>query len=711
MNIPEVSVLFPAYNAEKYLHEAIESILSQTFKNFELIIVDDGSTDNTRIIIEEYVKKDPRVIPLFNERNLGIVQSLNKALKIAKGRYIARMDHDDISLPERLETQVRFLQEHPEISIVGSNVILINEKGEYIGIRKLPEIPEKIAKLMVLGNQFVHPTVMIRREVFDVVGNYQKVLHAEDYDLWINAIKKGLKLYNLQTPLLKYRIIDPDKITLKHRIRCGISTLKIKMMAWKSINHRLSLIIFSLNIIKEILWLFVYLLLPQSLFYKIFSFRVKTMYSDRGMFSADTISAISVSFNNAITKGIYHIVPFVVIYSLPVGRATDLPIYLYELYIFLSWTLMQSYEYIFTGYIAEKTSKFSLKTILSRAIRKTFLFSSIIYIVYIFILFFLLTKISGFNERENIRILKEIAFMGIGFPFGTGASVLVAGMIVRRMFFPTTLAVLCGIITYSLLFIYFKNYLGSEAFFISFIINEIVKFFILFLFIRSILKNEEIKSDYHEDSIVWKNIMVYFMSAVISGLIPLVLHSYATHLNEGAVSVLSYSLRLLYVLGGIFNGAISFLLVLWIEKKGKDSMYIFFHSIDKNIRMLLIITIGLSLFTIVFKEPFLSFISSNKDVIFMFSKGINIIFFCFPFFVLYPILIRVFIAIKKVHLITILSVLKLFIAISVLQIWYYIEGLNTYAPLVTFSISEGITAIVAYSLYIYFRNEMTSNAK
>ena len=281
MNKPEVSVIFPAYNAERYLCEAIASILSQTFRNFELIIVDDGSADNTRSIIEDFAKKDLRIRPLFNERNRGVVESLNRAIDAAKGKYIARMDHDDISMPERLETQIRFLEEHPEISAVGSNVILIDDKGDTIGIRRLPETSEEIAQFLVLGNQLVHPTVMLRREVFDAVSKYKKVLHAEDYHLWIEMVKKGLKLYNIQTPLMKYRMIDPHKVTITYKLRCGISTINLKLMAWRSINHKLSPFIFFINISKEVIWLLLYILLPDSLFFKIYTYRVRAIYSGR----------------------------------------------------------------------------------------------------------------------------------------------------------------------------------------------------------------------------------------------------------------------------------------------------------------------------------------------------------------------------------------------------------------------------------------------
>ncbi|MEW6584973.1 MAG: glycosyltransferase [Nitrospirota bacterium] len=281
MSNPEVSVIFPAYNAEKYLLEAVTSILSQTFHDFELIIVDDGSTDNTKNIIEKFAGEDSRIKPLFNERNLGVVESLNRAIDASKGKYIARMDHDDIALPDRLEIQVRFLEEHSDISLVACNVILIDEKGHTIGIRRLAEKPEEIAERLVLGNQLVHPTVMLRREVFETVGKYKNILHAEDYLLWIEMVKSGLKLYNLQTPLLKYRIIDPHKVTITHKLRCGVSTINLKLMAWKSLGHRVSPLVFAFNILKEAIWLLLYVLLPSSLFFKIYTHRVLAIYSGK----------------------------------------------------------------------------------------------------------------------------------------------------------------------------------------------------------------------------------------------------------------------------------------------------------------------------------------------------------------------------------------------------------------------------------------------
>ena len=132
---PLISVIMPAYNAEKYIGEAIESILNQTLKDFELIIVNDASTDSTGNIIKSYAEKDSRIVVLVNENNLNIAGSLNRGISVAKGTFIARMDADDIALPERLEMQAKVMSENPQVAVVGNDIQLINESGVVIGYR------------------------------------------------------------------------------------------------------------------------------------------------------------------------------------------------------------------------------------------------------------------------------------------------------------------------------------------------------------------------------------------------------------------------------------------------------------------------------------------------------------------------------------------------------------------------------------------------
>ncbi len=236
MNNPAISVIMTAYNTEKYIKEAIESILNQTFKDFEFIIVDDGSTDNTRLIIEEYAKKDRRIKILYNKKNLGIVKSLNKAIAIAKGKYIARMDSDDVSKLNRLEKQFVFMESNPKVGVCGTNFILINEKGKIIGWKSFPETNEKCKKAFFFCNPFAHNTVMLRKECFDIFGYYNNdFLYAEDLELWMRFGQK-YKLYNLQKYLVYYRVHAINSI-FKNQKQMIKATLKARKIALKKYNY------------------------------------------------------------------------------------------------------------------------------------------------------------------------------------------------------------------------------------------------------------------------------------------------------------------------------------------------------------------------------------------------------------------------------------------------------------------------------------------
>ena len=236
MNSPAISVVMTAYNTEKYIKEAIESILNQTFKNFEFIIVDDGSTDNTRLIIEEYAKKDGRIKVIYNETNLGIVFSSNKAIKIAKGKYIAIMDSDDISKASRLEQQFAFMESNPKVGVCGTNVILINKDGQKIGYKSFPETDEKCKKAFFFCNPFAHNTVMLRRECFDEFGYYDNdFLNAQDLEIYMRFGQK-YKLHNLQEYLVYYRIHGQNSL-FKNQKRMIKNTLKARKIALKKYNY------------------------------------------------------------------------------------------------------------------------------------------------------------------------------------------------------------------------------------------------------------------------------------------------------------------------------------------------------------------------------------------------------------------------------------------------------------------------------------------
>lgn len=203
---PLVSVVLPVYNAEKTIGRAVESILEQTFSNFELLIINDGSTDRTSKIISDF--SDPR-ISILSQENKGLVLSLNRGIESAIGKYIARMDADDISLPGRLEKQVSFLGKNPSYAIVGTATKIIYEDGKK-GIRYRPRNTADIRKNIVRICPFTHSSVMIRKNVFDRVGLYDssmdgsKELLVEDYDLWVRILAAGYDMANLSDVLMVY---------------------------------------------------------------------------------------------------------------------------------------------------------------------------------------------------------------------------------------------------------------------------------------------------------------------------------------------------------------------------------------------------------------------------------------------------------------------------------------------------------------------------
>ncbi len=204
MKNPKVTVLMSVFNGEKYLNEAIDSILGQTFKDFEFLIVNDGSTDKTAEILES--SNDPRIKIINNEKNIGISKSRNKGLKIAKGKYIAVMDADDISLPLRLEKEVGFLEQNKNIGLVGTNYLIINEEAKALySVKRIAEYKELKLKLLE-ENQFAHGCIMFRKECIKQVGYYrEEFMLALDYD-FILRISEKFEVSNIQEFLYKWRI-------------------------------------------------------------------------------------------------------------------------------------------------------------------------------------------------------------------------------------------------------------------------------------------------------------------------------------------------------------------------------------------------------------------------------------------------------------------------------------------------------------------------
>lgn len=213
--LPLVSVIMGTHNGEKYISRCIDSILSQTYQNWEFIICDDCSSDDTYSIIKRYSEQDARIKCIKNEKNQGLAFSLNECLKTSNGTYIARMDDDDISLPERFKIQVDFLNNHMEYALVSSNIVVFDEQTDY-GIRTFEELPD--LNYLIGHNPFCHPAIMCRKTTFDILNGYNpNCKRAQDYELWFRFFYKGFKGYNIQTPLLKYHesIEDYKKRTLK----------------------------------------------------------------------------------------------------------------------------------------------------------------------------------------------------------------------------------------------------------------------------------------------------------------------------------------------------------------------------------------------------------------------------------------------------------------------------------------------------------------
>lgn len=203
---PLVSVVIPAFNAERYLQQAVESVLAQSFKDFECIVVDDGSTDRTARILAELAQRDARVLPLRVE-HCGIVGALNAGLKAARGRLVARMDADDLCLPQRFEKQVRYLDDHPDCVALGTRVMLVDPYGSPLWEIDIHTTHEEIddALLQANGWAIFHPSVMMRRDpVLDVGGYRQEYQWSEDIDLFLRLAEVG-RLANLPTTHLYYR--------------------------------------------------------------------------------------------------------------------------------------------------------------------------------------------------------------------------------------------------------------------------------------------------------------------------------------------------------------------------------------------------------------------------------------------------------------------------------------------------------------------------
>lgn len=206
MAVPKVTVLMSVFNEERFLQEALDSILNQTYKDFEFIIINDGSTDKSKEILELYDDKRIRIIN--NDHNIGLTRSLNLGLELARGEYIARMDANDLSLPTRLEKQVKFLNENTDVVLTGNWTEHIDDNGNSKGVIRYPTEHCFISWNLLTKPCLAHTTVMYRRDKALDVGSYNTTLkYTQDYDLWVRLSKVG-KVSQITEVLLKVRLSD-----------------------------------------------------------------------------------------------------------------------------------------------------------------------------------------------------------------------------------------------------------------------------------------------------------------------------------------------------------------------------------------------------------------------------------------------------------------------------------------------------------------------
>ncbi len=219
------------FNGEKFLRQSIDSILNQTFTDFEFLIIDDCSTDATLEIIQQY--NDPRIRFVKNEKNIGLTKSLNKGLTLANGEYIARMDADDISMPERFEKQMRFFDQNPETAVLGTWYAIINSKGDTIGERHFPD--NLTMNDFLTGNKITHGSVIFKKAIITDLGGYHECFeYVQDYDLWLRVVKQ-YPIRNIPEILYQLRFHD-DSIASKKRERSTLFHILTIKLARGEIN-------------------------------------------------------------------------------------------------------------------------------------------------------------------------------------------------------------------------------------------------------------------------------------------------------------------------------------------------------------------------------------------------------------------------------------------------------------------------------------------
>ena len=233
-NRPRASVLMPAYNNARYLDDAVRSILAQTLSDFEFIIIDDGSTDGSQDLLEEYARRDSRVRLLRNDSNRGIVYSLNRGLDACRGRYVVRMDSDDWAFPDRLERQLAVMDSRPDVIALCGAVIYMDAEGRDTGVVRLSDAGGSLLR----RNGMIHPTAVFRREVLSRQGiRYRETYrYAEDYFLWLQLSRLG-SIVAIDEPVLRYRLSDTAS-RVRHLKQMLLATLRVKVAGVRQLRIR-----------------------------------------------------------------------------------------------------------------------------------------------------------------------------------------------------------------------------------------------------------------------------------------------------------------------------------------------------------------------------------------------------------------------------------------------------------------------------------------
>ena len=242
--MPKVSVIMATYNCQETISKSIDSVVRQTYYDWEFIICDDCSTDQTYNILLSYQERYPeKIVVLKNEVNSKLSYSLNRCLQTAKGEYIARMDGDDESLPQRLEKQVKFLDNHPEFDMVGTAMIPFDENGRK-PVRYAKRIPDK--RDMLNRSPFFHATIMMRKSAYEKVGGYtvsKRTVRAQDYDMWFRFFALGMRGYNLQEGL--YLVLEDESAIKRRTFKTRAYEVLTKLKGYQLLGFPIHLYIFA----------------------------------------------------------------------------------------------------------------------------------------------------------------------------------------------------------------------------------------------------------------------------------------------------------------------------------------------------------------------------------------------------------------------------------------------------------------------------------